>query len=215
MDTSQHDVKVSIIRSAGKIFAEKGFRAATVRQICTRADVNVAAINYYFGNKKKLYASVLSHYKDEAYDKYPLNYGINPHDSPALKINSFIRTMMLRIFEEGNTPWFGKLLLRELIEPTGGLDILIKNVFRPSFSILAKLVEEAMGQNATPRSVYLCTMSIFGQCLYFSNSPSITRQMLKRKKISLQEIDALARHISRFSLAALEYYTQAKEADIK
>jgi AcrR family transcriptional regulator len=198
--------KIAILETAGKIFVEKGYRAATIRQICAQAGVNVAAVNYYFGNKKKLYASVLNFYKDAAYKKYPLTYGIRENDSARSKIASFIHAMMMRIFEEGYTPWFGKLLLRELIEPTGELDALIKTHFRPSFLQLASYVRNVLGPSAAQTDVFLCAMSIFGQCLYFCNSPSVTRQLVKKKKLSRREIDMFTEHITRFSLAALDRY---------
>jgi AcrR family transcriptional regulator len=44
-----------LLEAAGQIFAEHGFQAATVREICSRAGANVAAINYYFGDKVELY----------------------------------------------------------------------------------------------------------------------------------------------------------------
>ena len=37
-----------LLEAAGEIFAEHGFRNTTVREICKRADINLAAVNYYF-----------------------------------------------------------------------------------------------------------------------------------------------------------------------
>ncbi|MBW2127416.1 MAG: helix-turn-helix transcriptional regulator [Deltaproteobacteria bacterium] len=39
--------------SACEVFAEKGYRAATIADICGRAKANVAAVNYYFGDKPR------------------------------------------------------------------------------------------------------------------------------------------------------------------
>ncbi|MGV8059171.1 MAG: CerR family C-terminal domain-containing protein [Smithellaceae bacterium] len=215
MDTENNSKKMAIIEAAGEIFVEKGFYTTTVRQICTRAGVNLAAINYYFGDKKKLYMEVLHYYQDIAFQKYPPNLGIKEGDSPRQKINSFVHSMIMRIFEEGNPTWFGKLLAREFIEPTGALDLLIKEVIRPYFVILAAIVKEILGREATKETVYLCAMSIVGQCLYFRNSPSIVGRILKKEKFSQQEIITLAEHISHFSLSALENYMQENKTEAK
>ncbi len=53
------ELRQRLLNTAGEVFAEQGFRAATVRQITERAGVNLAAINYYFSDKAELYACVL------------------------------------------------------------------------------------------------------------------------------------------------------------
>lgn len=55
MDTT----KENIMAVAMRLFAEKGLKLVTVREICKAADVNVALVNYYFRNKSGLYQSCL------------------------------------------------------------------------------------------------------------------------------------------------------------
>ena len=81
--------------------------------------------------------------------------------------------------------------------------------------MLMAIVKEILGENATEEKVYLCTMSILGQCLYFRNSPGIISRILKKEKFNRQEIIALAEHISHFSLSALEYYIIKKLPEIE
>ncbi|MBO7721198.1 MAG: helix-turn-helix transcriptional regulator [Kiritimatiellae bacterium] len=56
---SGNGTKEKIIDSAVGVFAERGFRDATVRDICANAGVNVSVVNYHFGSKEALYAEVV------------------------------------------------------------------------------------------------------------------------------------------------------------
>jgi len=48
-----------IVQAAEKLFAEKGFRAMTLRDVTKEARVNLAAVNYHFGSKTKLMRAVI------------------------------------------------------------------------------------------------------------------------------------------------------------
>ena len=53
--------KERILAAAGLVFGKAGFAAGSVREISSRARVNVASINYYFGSKEGLYREALEH----------------------------------------------------------------------------------------------------------------------------------------------------------
>jgi AcrR family transcriptional regulator len=55
LDQSKRD---EILDAALKVFAEVGFKEATVRQICKKAKANVCLVSYYFEGKESLYKSV-------------------------------------------------------------------------------------------------------------------------------------------------------------
>lgn len=56
---SAQKTRDNIISSAEKLFAEKGFRAMTLRDVTKEARANLAAVNYHFGSKMKLMHAVI------------------------------------------------------------------------------------------------------------------------------------------------------------
>ncbi|WDS37044.1 TetR/AcrR family transcriptional regulator [Pseudoxanthomonas sp.] len=51
---TQFSTKDRILGSAEELFALHGFAGTSLRQVTTRADVNIAAVNYHFGSKENL-----------------------------------------------------------------------------------------------------------------------------------------------------------------
>ncbi len=48
-----------LIEAARKVFAEKGFDGATVKELAERAGVNISLVSYYFGGKEGLYTACI------------------------------------------------------------------------------------------------------------------------------------------------------------
>ena len=76
--------KDRLLEAACTIFADKGFRDATVAEICEAANANIAAVNYYFGDKEKLYDEVWHCAFSHATEAYPVDGGL-PKDSRWLR----------------------------------------------------------------------------------------------------------------------------------
>src|SRR5262245_64738187 len=54
------ETRERLIEASARLFAERGFSKVTVREICQRANANVAAVNYHFGGKDGLYQEIVS-----------------------------------------------------------------------------------------------------------------------------------------------------------
>ncbi len=84
------ELRQRLLNTAGEVFAEQGFRAATVRQITERAGVNLAAINYYFSDKAELYACVLR----DAHDKAMGCLMPPPTGTPRARLRAFLTALL-------------------------------------------------------------------------------------------------------------------------
>jgi len=65
MSLQHFSTKDRILHAAEELFAEQGFGATSLRQVTTRADVNIAAVNYHFGSKGNLVNEVFRRRMDE------------------------------------------------------------------------------------------------------------------------------------------------------
>ena len=65
MAAIQFSTKDRILNAAEALFAEQGFSATSLREVTSRADVNIAAVNYHFGSKENLVNEVFRRRMDE------------------------------------------------------------------------------------------------------------------------------------------------------
>ncbi len=195
-----------LLHAAGQVFAEQGFARATVREICNLADANIAAVNYHFGGKEKLYAAALSFWKDEALLKYPPTLGLPADASADQRLAAFVRSLLLRLFDPGRPTWHGKLVARELIEPTPAFDEHLQTFVRPLLDLLRNIVAALLGPEliaADPALVGRCTASVVSQCLFYIHHRSCLEKLLPEQQYDPQSIDQIAEHVTRFSLSAI------------
>jgi AcrR family transcriptional regulator len=204
MDSSNRETRLRLLEAAGEVFAEQGFRRATVRDICSRADANIAAVNYHFGDKEKLYIAALQHWLGEALHKYPPDGGLPP-DAPAeQRLHAFVRSWLFRMLGKGMPAWHGKLMAREMSEPTAGFDCILAESVRPMANRLNGIVRELLGPDASERTVRDCALSVAGQCCFYRHAHEMIKRLFTDHGQSVDEIEHLSDHITQFSLAALK-----------
>ena len=189
-----------LLDAAAEVFAEKGFANATVREICRKAEANIAAVNYHFGDKEKLYAAVFadSHpTPDLSFD--PAEFaGLSPED----RLRAFVRSFMKHLLDPGRPSCHGRLMAREMNEPTGIFDAFVENEVRPRLNILQEIIRDLAG-DLPPRAIAKCSMSIIGQMLHYHHArPDIKRISPIYADLD-QHVEELVDQITRFSLGGI------------
>ena len=64
-NTTHFSTKERILGAAEELFAQHGFAGTSLRQVTSRADVNIAAVNYHFGSKENLVNEVFRRRMDD------------------------------------------------------------------------------------------------------------------------------------------------------
>jgi len=196
------DTRTRLLQAAGEVFARHGFRKATVRMIVDRAHANIAAVRYYFGGKEGLYAAVLQYTFVTANQKYPPTRNLPQNAPPLLQLQTFIHTFLLRILDDGRPAWHGKLMIREITDPTPVLNQVIDEMFRPLYTRLINILGNFFEDNTNEEVIRLCAMSIMGQCLFYRNSRPVVARLFE-KEYGPSDIKMFADHITAFSLQAI------------
>jgi TetR/AcrR family transcriptional regulator, regulator of cefoperazone and chloramphenicol sensitivity len=195
------DTENRLLQAAGELFAEKGFDGTSVREICQRADAgNVAAVNYYFRDKERLYIEAVKSACSRQDQNFPFP-DWPPGTSPQKKLRDFIRVLTDRMF--GNSPpWARRLFLRELSHPTAACAEFVQKIIRPNSELLNSILKELLPKVPT-RKRRLIAFSIVGQCFFHRFAQPIVTQLVGEDEARNYDSALLAEHIAEFSLAAL------------
>lgn len=208
----QDQTRDRILQAALEIFARRGFKAATVRDICAHAGVNVASVNYYFRSKEALYREVLVFSFKQADRKYPPQALADDSLSPEDRLRLFIRSLLLRLMDDGHLGIHAKLMARELADPTGALDYIVDTVMRPRFMMLREILPHLAGPGWSPADIDRMIQSIIGQCLVYRHSRPMIERLCPEVIAGPDAIERTAEMIAQFSLAALRELRRSREA---
>lgn len=196
-----------ILNAAMQIFGRKGFKSATVREICHAARVNLAALNYYFGNKESLYRTVVTDLLESAIQRFPADMGEGEGTDPATRLRLFVTAMLHRLLSAGGLSGYhsqSRLLARELADPSPVLDSLVQDHIRPQAAILGRIIGELIGPGADPERIMRCAFSVMGQCFYYGYAWPITNRLFAMDLSAPDTIESLAGHITDFSLSGIK-----------
>jgi AcrR family transcriptional regulator len=196
------DTETRLIDTAGQVFAETGFQAAKVRDICARAGANLAAVNYHFGDKLGLYQEVLRYAACAAGDLSNFDPSL-PGRTPEERLRGFVRGLMQHMYGEGRPAWPVRLMTHELAQPTPAFDGVVEHVIRPRHEALRALVGLIIGLPPDHRRTRLCTQSVMGQVIVYAHGREVLSRLWPDLQFTPDTLDEIAAHIAAFSYAGL------------
>jgi AcrR family transcriptional regulator len=200
-----------IVDAAGELFAQRGFEATTVRDICQAADANVAAVNYYFGDKQRLYVEAVVRAHRWRMERVKLPEW-TADTSPECKLADFILTFIRRVRSGPGDTWHTRLIMREIGNPSAACAELVQSSIRPQFEILISVLRELLPQETDDATLRLTAFSIVGQCLFYHFADPVIRNLLSSEEYAALESDMLAEHITQFSFQAIRQHARPARA---
>lgn len=190
-----------LIEAAGEVFGEHGFHGATVREITKKAGVNLAAINYYFRDKEELYWEVFKHAMSCTLKS---DQECNEDAPPEEQLENFITKILHNMMDPQRPDWHGKLIAREMGEPTRMLDIIVESHIRPRSERLRAILRDLAGIPLTSEQESLFSASVMAQCLYYRQNYAVVQRLHPNLLKRPDSISYIAQHITQFSLAAVK-----------
>lgn len=200
-----------LIEAAGEVFAEQGFRLATVREICARAGVSPGAINYHFGSKERLYEVVLRQ-AHPASTTSTMVAEVQAGRTPEERLRNFVRVFLSNILDDQRPSWHGRLIVQELSNPTAALDAFVSDIVLPYCELLEAIVAELLGPLAPPCAVTDHAVSVIAQCVFFNHSRPIIERIAAGQRYTAEDRDRLVRHVADVSLAGIVAEREFSEA---
>ena len=144
-----------LLEIATEVFSEQGFHNARVRDICGRARVNVAAINYHFGDKKGLYEEVLAHAFRELTGDDPTDFDFDPAAPAEQRLEAFVMNLLSQLLSEGRGATYTRLVARELVDATDALTRVIEQGIRPQVDLLLEVLGDLLPRGSCPGPTWM------------------------------------------------------------
>ncbi len=167
---SSKQIRERLIDVAEGLFCEKGFDGTSVRDITSRAKCNVAAVNYHFGGKEKLYYEVFHRHMRTLRDiriasiKRVMSQGEGEVTLEQL-LRAFAKAFIEPLIEESSGRRLMKLMVREMLDPYLPKKMFVEEVGGPTLSALGDAIAKicpGLGQRENVMSI----ISVVGQLVH-------------------------------------------------
>ena len=196
------DTRSKLLDAAGEVFAESGFQAATVREICSCAGVNIALVNYHFGDKLELYTEVLRHSVGAAGNGI-INQAIRAEGPPEEAFRELIHAMLLRVCRADRPEWHYRLMMHEFAQPTPAMASVINETMRPVYDRFRELIGSMLDLPQDHDQVRMATHSVIAQVVHYAHARHVISRVWPELELNSERIAQIATHIADFSLAGL------------
>lgn len=202
---SGHDLhtRQRVLEAAAHLFADRGLRKVTIREICRRSRANVAAVNYHFGDKAALYGEVIELAIEVMRRTNEAARAAAEGAPPERRLREHIRVYIEHLTSNRGKTWLHRLFARELADPTPALDAIVERAIRPRVEYLSSIVRDMIGSDATDAAVFNCVASVQAQCIMMALPNPVGERLGVPVDFSQARIERLADHIADFSVAGI------------
>lgn len=204
------EARTRLLDAALGLFADKGFAKTSTREIAQAAQVNVASISYYFGDKAGLYRAVWTDPRCNP------DCGFIDGAVEDLSLPDALRGMLRGFVEplkQGElTQRSMKLHFREMLEPTGVWQQEIDNNIKPSHMALVGLLCRHLGVMEADDDIHRLCFSIAGLGMMLHVAGDVFAAIRPQLVASPQALDVYGERLLIYALALVAAEQQRRDA---
>lgn len=211
---TEKKVQDRLLDAAEELFCERGFGGTSVRDIASSAGCNVAAINYYFGGKEKLYEEVWRRHLIPMRDariagiEEVLSRGEGRYTLEDL-LKTFAKTFIGPLVEASRTSCLCRLTARECIEQHLPVKMFADEVIRPTLTAMrTALIQTCPKLNES--KIPLVTFSLVGQLMHVVHMRAMFEQGGEDLDLPNLDLEKAIDHIVNFTAAGIRAYAEGK-----
>ena len=182
-----------------------------MRDICARAGVNLAAVNYHFGDKLGLYNEVLR-YGACAAGMPPLSIPFCRAARPKPSCAPSCSACSSRCYGEDRPAWPVRLMTHELAQPTPAFDGVVEQIMRPKHDAIRALVGGVIGRPRTIARRGSARKALSGRSPPMRTAGKLSRDCGRICSSRPRPWTKSPRHIASFSYAALKSFARRNAA---
>ena len=198
-------VREILLQAAGEVFAEKGYDRTTSKEICERAGMNSAAVNYHFGGIDALYVAALTRAHQRLMTIEVLREIAASNASAQDKLRAYLAPVVGWLASPSSSTWEMRVLGREMVSPSPVRDTFVETEILPKIRLVRDIIGELIGAPPDDAIVGRALLTVVAPCILMAVA---NRKMLETILPSLAnpqtEIPQLVEHYERFIQAGLD-----------
>jgi AcrR family transcriptional regulator len=202
---SDRSVQDRLLDAAEELFCERGFDDASVRKIAAEADCNLAAVNYYFGGKEKLYIEVWRrHLRDMRETRLAsIDKVMSKSSKPRLEdlLRSFANAFVGSLIDESKGPRFIKLMIREMLDRRLPGNLFFEELIIPTMNAFSQALMKIC-KTLDKSKAQLVIISFIGQLLQTFHVKAMFEQ-IDNPELLRFDLTQVLDHIVVFSAAGI------------
>jgi len=199
------ETRLRILEAAGQLFATKGFAEVTSKEIAAAAGVDLASINYHFGNRNGLYQAVLIEAHDRVIRYDFLEALEKSGRTPQEKLHDLIEGLVIGC--AGNDAWHVRVLGRELLAPSSHFRILQQQQTLPKVRRILSVISEITRIPISDPALLRCVVSVGAPCIMLlvvgRHSSLLSEAFFATSRATITE------HLYHFALGGLKSVAKA------
>lgn len=185
----------ALIQAGIVLFSEHGFTATTTRMLAKQANVNIAAIPYYFNNKTGLYLATIHHIVERVQTYLGSNMqliladrqNLNPDDALS-HLNAILKSLVQLFIEKEEIVSFALIIMKEQIKPTDAFNILYDSLMCQVHEAVTYILAALTNSQANDETTIIKSHMLLGEILVFISSRELLLRRLGVQQLTHQHI---------------------------